>query len=62
MTLTGPKTGRLRPVLAFDVVDDRRLLPGQEGRNHQAYAFAAARRREGENVFRPVVPKVVKVI
>src|ERR1017187_1965876 len=62
MTLTRPKASRLGPVLPFDVVDDRRFLPSQEGRNYQAYALAAACRRKGENVFRPVVSQVVQVI
>ena len=62
MTLAGPEAGRFRPVLSFDVIDDRRFLPGKEGRNHQADAFAAARRREGENMFRPIVAQIVKVI
>jgi hypothetical protein len=50
------------PVLALDVVDDGRRGPGQQRRNHQADAFTAARRCEGQDVFRAFVAQVLAVV
>src|ERR1039458_5335497 len=61
MPLLATEPGRLRPVLALNVVDDGALLPSQQGWNDQADALAAARRGEGKNVLGAVVPEVVQV-
>src|SRR3546814_4936773 len=49
-----PAGGEL-PVLALDVMDDRRSGPAQQGRNDQPNALAAARRREGHDMFGAVM-------
>ena len=51
--------GRQRPVLALDVVDDRRARPGQQRRHDQADALAAAGRREAQHMLRTVVAQIV---
>ena len=48
-----------RPVLTLDVMDDRRAGPGQESRNDQAHALAAARRRETQDMLGTVMAQVV---
>ena len=55
--LTAPAGCEL-PVLAFDVVDDGRMRPGQKRRNDKTDAFARARRREAHDMLRPVMPKI----
>ena len=55
---TGPPAGSQSPVLAFDVVDDRRSRPGQEGWNDQADALAASGRRETQHMLGTVVAEV----
>ena len=50
--------GRQRPVLALDVVDDRAARPGQQRRDDEADALAAARRREAQDVLGSVMPQV----
>ena len=47
------------PVLAFDVVNDDALRPGQQRRNDQTDAFARTRRRKRHDVFWPVMAKIV---
>ena len=51
--------GGQRPVLALDVVDDRRAGPGQKGRHDQAHALAASRRREAQDMLGTVMAQVV---
>ena len=51
--------GRQRPVLALDVVDDRRARPGQQRRHDEADAFAGAGRREAQHMLRTVVAEIV---
>ena len=46
------------PVLALDVVDDRRARPGQERRHDEADALAGSRRREAQHMFRAVVAQI----
>ena len=53
-----PAGGQL-PVLALDVVDDRRARPGQQGRHDQADALAGAGRREAQHMLGPVMAKIV---
>jgi hypothetical protein len=55
-------TGGDLPVLALDVVDDGGRGPAQQGGHHQAHTFAAARWREGQNVFRAFVPQVLTIV
>src|SRR6476620_7705808 len=52
-------TGGELPVLALDVVDDRRAWPGQERRHDQADAFAGTGRREAQHMLRAVVTEIV---
>ena len=54
-----PPAGGQRPVLALDVVDDRRARPGQQRRDDQADALAAAGRREAQHMLRAVVAEIV---
>ena len=49
------EAGGQRPVLAFDVVDDRRRRPGQERGHHQADALAAAGRRVAQHMLGTVM-------
>ena len=51
--------GGQRPVLALDVVDDRRARPGQQRRHDEADALAGPRRRETQHMLRAVVAKIV---
>jgi hypothetical protein len=53
-----PPSGGQGPVLALDVVDDRRTGPGQQGRDHEADALAAASRRETQHVLGSVMAKI----
>ena len=46
------------PVLALDIMHDRRVGPGQQRRDDKAYTFAAAGRCEAEHMFGPVVTKI----
>ena len=48
-------SGRQRPVLLLDVVDEHRVRPGEERRDDEAHALAAAGRREAEDVLGAVV-------
>jgi hypothetical protein len=56
-----PACGDL-PVLALDVVDDGGRGPGKQRRHHQADAFARARGREGQDVFRAFMPQVLAIV
>src|SRR5260370_26446296 len=60
MALVAAKSRCLRPILTFDVIDHGALFPSQERRDYQTDALAAARGREGENVFRSVVTEVIQ--
>ena len=51
--------GGERPVLALDVMDDRRARPGQQRRNDQADTLAASGRREAEHMLGAVVAEIV---
>ena len=59
--MSAPAGGQ-RPVLALDVVDDRRARPGQQRRQHQTDAFAGARRRHCEHVLRAIVTQIALII
>jgi hypothetical protein len=51
------------PVLALDVVDDGGCRPGlKQRRHHQAHAFARARGREGQDVFRAFMTQVLAIV
>ncbi len=50
------------PVLALDVVDDGRGRPGKQRRHHQTDAFARARGRKGQDVFRAFVAQVLAIV
>ena len=54
----GTETSCQLPVLAFDIVHDRRMRPGQERWHDKADPFAAAGRREAEHMFGAVVTKI----
>ena len=62
MTVFVAKPRRFGPVFAFYVVDDRALAPGQQSWYDQTDALATARGRECQNVFGPVMAKVVQSI
>ena len=55
--LLSPSGGE-RPQFSFQVGDDGRMRPRQEGRDDQAYALARAGGGEREDVFLAVVPQV----
>ncbi len=46
------------PVLALDIMHDRRVRPCQQRRDDKANTFAAAGRCEAEHMFRAVVTKI----
>ena len=50
--------GGQSPVLALDVMDDRRARPGQQRRHDQANALAGSRRREAQDMLRAVVAEI----
>ena len=47
------------PVLALDVVDDRRARPGQQCRDDEADALAAAGRREAQHMLGSVMAQIL---
>src|SRR5688572_7610403 len=53
-----PPAGSQLPVLALDVVNNRRAGPGQKRRNHEAHALARASRRKSHDVLRPVMAQI----
>ncbi|MNF83460.1 hypothetical protein D3C84_657850 [compost metagenome] len=53
--------GGQAPVLALDVVDDRRGWPGEQGGYHQADPLARARRRKGQHVLGAFVAQVLLI-
>ena len=53
--------GRQVPVLALDVMDDRRARPGQQRRDHETHALARAGWRKAEHMLRPVMAQVVLI-
>ena len=55
----GAKAGGELPVLAFDVMHDRRARPGEQRRHDQADALAAPGRREAQHMFGAVVAQIV---
>ena len=54
--------GGERPVLALDVVDDRRPRPRQERRHHQANALAGTGRREAQHMLRTVMAEILALM
>ena len=60
--MLGTKASGELPVLAFDIMDDRRSRPCQQRRHDQADALAGARWRETQNMLRAVVTKIVAVV
>ncbi|MDT4867134.1 hypothetical protein FQZ97_1020270 [compost metagenome] len=52
-------TGGQAPVLALDVMDDRRGRPGEQGGHHQADALARACRRKGQHVLGAFMAQVL---
>ena len=50
------------PVLALDVVDDGGRGPGQKRRHNQTDAFAAARGRKGQDVFRAFMAQILAIV
>ena len=56
------EAGSELPVLALDVVDDRRAGPGQQRGDDEADALAAPGRREAQDMFRSVVAQVAALI
>ncbi|MNV52982.1 hypothetical protein D3C71_1451010 [compost metagenome] len=57
----GAPSGGQGPVLALDVVNERRAAPGQEGRHHQTDALARAGRREAQHMLGSVVAQIPAV-
>src|SRR5207302_10419703 len=55
-----PPSGRQRPVLSLDVVDDAAPGPAQQGRQNESHALPRAGRGEGEDVLRAGVAEVVE--
>ncbi len=53
-----PPAGRQPPVLALDVVDDRRARPGEQRRHDQSDALAGTGRREAQHMLRAVMAKI----
>ena len=51
-----------RPVLALDVVNDRRAGPGQQRGHHQADALAAAGRSEAQHMLGTIVAQVMLIV
>ena len=58
----GAVAGGQGPVLALDVVNDRRARPGQERRHDQAHALAGTCRREAQHMLRAVVAKILALM
>ncbi len=56
--MPGTEAGGELPVLALDVVDDRRARPGQQRGHHQADALAGTGRREAQHMLRAVVAEI----
>src|SRR6516162_2457429 len=54
----GAPSGGELPVLALDVMDDRRTGPGQERRDDQSYPLPGAGRGEAEHVLRRVMTQI----
>ncbi len=50
------------PAFALDVVDQHRMLPGQQRGQDDAHALAGARWRERQDVFRPSMAQVLVVV
>jgi hypothetical protein len=57
-----PEAGGELPVLALDVVDDRRTRPGQQRGHDQADALAGSRRREAQHMLGPIMAKIVMIV
>ena len=55
----GAPSGGQGPVLALDVVDDRRAGPGQQRGNDEADALAGAGRRKAQDVLGTIMAKIV---
>ena len=51
--------GGERPILALDVMDDRRARPGKQRRHDEADALAGSRRCEAEHMLWPVMAQIV---
>ena len=60
--MLGAEAGGELPVLALDVMDDRRARPGQERRDDEADAFARSRRREAQHMLRPIVAQIAALV
>ena len=58
MRETCAPAGGQRPVLAFDVMDDGRAGPRQQGRDDKAHALARSRRRERHDVLGAVMAEI----
>jgi hypothetical protein len=58
----GAKACCQRPVLAFDVMDDAASRPGQQRRHNEADAFAAAGRREAQDMLRTIVAQIAVLV
>jgi hypothetical protein len=52
-------SGGQRPVLALDVMDDRRAGPGEQRRHDQTHALARPGRRKGHDMFGPIMAQIV---
>ena len=55
-------SGRQVPKFRFLIVDDDAVGPGEKRGHDKAYAFAAARRRNGENMLGAVMPQIMQVL
>ena len=58
----GAETGGELPVFPFDVVDDGRARPGQQGRHDQADALARSGRGEAKHMLGAVMTEIVAII
>ena len=54
----GAEAGGELPVLALDVVNNRRARPGQQRGHNEANTLAASGGREAQNMFRPIMAQI----
>ena len=57
--MPGAKTRRQCPVLAFDVMDDTAIRPGQQGRHDQTHPLPGPCRREAEDMLGSIMSEVI---
>lgn len=60
--MLGSEAGSEQPILALDVVNDRRAGPGQERGDDETDALAAPGRGEAENMLRSIVAEIAALM